>query len=75
MTALHPATAEWQPPASTARQVEVGSEQLYGRACMVCGSQLDGLMDAGYVFTKTTAGERLPWPVKACPRHAAEVAA
>lgn len=74
-TSLHPAAAVWEPEGGSARNVEVSGEQLYGRACMVCGSQLDGLLDAGFVFTKTAGGGVLPWRVKACPHHTAEVAA
>lgn len=74
MTILQPATAEWQPPEGAAREILITGEQLYGRACIYCGSQLPGLMDAGRVSITISSGKTLEWPVKACPRHTAEVA-
>lgn len=68
-TTAWPVQAEYEPIAGDARQVEVNSAQLHGHACMVCGSELDGLMDAGHAYTKTADGGRLGWPVKACPQH------
>lgn len=64
-----PIEAEYEPGAGDARQVEVTSAQLHGRACVECGSELDGLMDAGFVYTPAEGDGRLGWPVKACPRH------
>lgn len=60
--------AEYEPPEGERRNIQVSSEQLNGRACIVCGSHLDGLMDAGWVFTKA-GDDLLPWRAKACPRH------
>lgn len=77
-TTAWPVSAEYEPIAGDARQVVVTSDQLHGRACVVCGSTLDGLMNAGHVRTSARDGGRLGWPVKACPQHASsegEVAA
>lgn len=69
-TTAGPVTAEYEPTAGSPRRVVVSSEQLHGHACVQCGCTLDGLMDAGYVFTTAKDGGRLGWPVKACPQHA-----
>jgi hypothetical protein len=63
--------AEYEPGTGDVRQIEVSSAQLHGRACVVCGSELDGLMAAGFVYTAAEDDGRLGWPVKACPHHAA----
>lgn len=44
--------------------------QLHGHACIDCGCELDGLVDAGFVYTRNSDGGRLGWRVKACPHHA-----
>lgn len=66
--------AEWELPDGERRDVAVDSEQLNGRACVQCGSRLDGLLPAGCVYTSSSDGGRLPWPVKACPHHTREEA-
>ncbi|RAG80977.1 hypothetical protein DN069_35265 [Streptacidiphilus pinicola] len=75
MATLHPTLVDWEPPSGPPERIEVSGEQLYGRVCVRCGSHLDGLMDCGYVYTATSSGDRLPWPVKACPHHAGQEAA
>jgi hypothetical protein len=72
---VHRVSAEWEPLLGAARPVEITSEQLHGRACVDCGSMLDGLMAAGHVYTPGAEGGRLGWPVKACPQHTGEAAA
>lgn len=63
--------AVWEPLVGDPQELAVNSEQLNARACVRCGSMMDGLMPAGQVFTPTSDG-RLPWPVRACPRHTGE---
>jgi hypothetical protein len=64
------APAVWETPSGEHVQVEVDNEQLHGRACVRCGSTLDGLVDAGHVHVHPGG-----WPVKACPHHTGEEAA
>jgi hypothetical protein len=72
-----PIPADYEPVTGGVRQIEVTSAQLHGRACVVCGCELDGLVDAGFVYTpaglvyaSAAADGRLRWPAKACPQHA-----
>lgn len=80
--AAGPVPAEYEPDAGDVRQIQVTSAQLHGRACVVCGSELDGLVDAGFAYTpaelvyaSAEPDGRLRWPVKACPQHSGPVEA
>lgn len=64
------APGTWVPRAGVALSVEVTDAQWHGHACIWCGCQLDGLLDAGHV---QLAGH--DWPVKACPHHTQKEAA
>jgi hypothetical protein len=68
-------SATWEPTVDVAVAVTVDSEQLHGRACIHCGSALDGLVDAGHAYTAAADGGRLGWPVKACVHHSGAGAA
>lgn len=64
------APGTWVPREGAALQVEVTDAQWHGRACIRCGSSLDGLVDAGHVQLGSQG-----WPVKACPHHTGREAA
>jgi hypothetical protein len=42
-------------------------EQLHEKACIDCGSATGPFTSAGYVYTRSSDGGRLPWAVVACP--------
>ena len=55
---------------------EVGAEQrtptyaqLHEKACIDCGTETGPFTSAGYVYTRSLGGGRLPWAVVACPEH------
>jgi hypothetical protein len=60
----------WVPREGVALAVNVSDAQWHGRACVWCGSALDGLLDAGHVQLGSHG-----WPVKACPHHTRQEAA
>lgn len=65
------ATGRWEPEDGPPHENHpVDNEQLHGRACIVCGSTLDGLVDAGHFYIHPGG-----WRVKACPHHTGSEAA
>lgn len=66
--ALH--SAVWIAEDGASLPVEVTGDQLHGRACVHCGSTLDGLMDAGFLYVGPGG-----WRAKACPHHTGSEAA
>jgi len=70
------AAGEYCPTDGRSQRMLVTSAQLNGRACIVCGLEVEGMVAAGYVLTPPDGSARLPWPVRACPAHSdsAEVA-
>lgn len=46
---------------------------LGGKACVICLSGMDGLIEVGWVHTPSPEPGTAPlgWKVKACPRHVA----
>jgi hypothetical protein len=50
-------------------QVAPTRAQKDGRACIDCGSTHGPFTAAGYVYTRSVDGGRLPWAVVACPEH------
>jgi len=43
--------------------------QLHEKACIDCGSTTGPFVAAGYVYTRSSDGGRLPWAVVACEEH------
>ncbi|MFF1793330.1 hypothetical protein ACFVXQ_03655 [Kitasatospora sp. NPDC058263] len=58
-------TVEYRPVQGPPVQIEVTSEQLHGRACIVGADHPKPLVPAGHVYTGT-AGAPLGWAVVAC---------
>jgi hypothetical protein len=64
-TAQATTTVEHRPLQGPPVEIQVTSDQLHGRACVLDADHDGALSPAGHVYTQTS-GAALGWPVVAC---------